>query len=217
MADFLSLIGLGITAFAATNIDDIVVLMVFFSSSNFQAQNIVIGQYLGIGSLIAISALGSLIALVVPSYIIGLMGLLPIAIGIKELLKIRRNNNDNNSKREEEEEISKEKLLTGDKGGGYLHHHRYLSFLAVGAVTISNGGDNIGIYTPLFATYNSSSEVITLVTVFMAMTAVWCAIGYFLVKHPLLERRMRRFGHVVLPFVLIGLGVYILTDRFLIR
>jgi cadmium resistance protein CadD (predicted permease) len=191
--------------------------MVFFSSSNFQAQNIVIGQYLGIGSLIAISALGSLIALVVPSYIIGLMGLLPIAIGIKELLKIRRNNNDNNSKREEEEEISKEKLLTGDKGGGYLHHHRYLSFLAVGAVTISNGGDNIGIYTPLFATYNSSSEVITLVTVFMAMTAVWCAIGYFLVKHPLLERRMRRFGHVVLPFVLIGLGVYILTDRFLIR
>jgi cadmium resistance protein CadD (predicted permease) len=121
----LSLIGLGITAFAATNIDDIVVLMVFFSS-NFQAQNIVIGQYLGIGSLIAISALGSLIALVVPSYIVGLMGLLPIAIGIKELLEIWRNNN--NSKREEEE-ISKEKLLTGDKGG-YLHHHRYLSSLS---------------------------------------------------------------------------------------
>jgi len=215
MADFLSLIGLGITAFAATNIDDIVVLMVFFSSSNFQAQNIVIGQYLGIGSLIAISALGSLIALVVPSYIIGLMGLLPIAIGIKELLEIWRNNNNNNSKREEEEEISKEKLLTGDKGGYF--HHRYLSFLAVGAVTISNGGDNIGIYTPLFATYNSSSEVITLVAVFMAMTAVWCAIGYFLVRHPLLERRMRRFGRVVLPFVLIGLGVYILIDSFLIR
>lgn len=216
MADFLSLIGLGITAFAATNIDDIVVLMVFFSSSNFQAQNIVIGQYLGIGSLIAISALGSLIALVVPSYIIGLMGLLPIAIGIKELLEIwRNNNNNNNSKREEEEEISKEKLLTGDKGG-YLHH-RYLSFLAVAAVTISNGGDNIGIYTPLFATYNSSSEVITLVAVFMAMTAVWCAIGYYLVRHPLLERRMRRFGRVVLPFVLIGLGVYILMDSFLIR
>jgi cadmium resistance protein CadD (predicted permease) len=48
MADFISLIGLGITALAATNIDDIVVLMVFFSNSNFSAQNIVIGQYLGI-------------------------------------------------------------------------------------------------------------------------------------------------------------------------
>ncbi|MFL6493589.1 MAG: cadmium resistance transporter [Nitrososphaera sp.] len=211
--DFISLIGIGAAAFVATNIDDIVVLMVFFSSSNFQAQNIVIGQYLGIGSLIAISALGSLIGLVVPSYIIGLMGLLPIAIGIKELLEIWRNNTNN--KFEEEEVVSKEKLLRGDKRRGYLHHH-YLSFLSVAAVTISNGGDNIGIYTPLFASYNSFSEVITLVAVFMAMTAVWCAIGYYLVRHPLLERRMRRLGHIVLPFVLIGLGLYILTDSFLL-
>lgn len=141
------------------------------------------------------------------------MGLLPIAIGIKELIEMRRNNND---KLEEEEEVSKEKLLTDGKGGYLHHHHHYLSFLAAAAVTISNGGDNIGIYTPLFATYNSSSEVITLVAVFMAMTAIWCAIGYYLVRHPLLERRMRRFGRVVLPFVLIGLGVYILTDSFLI-
>lgn len=211
--DFISLIGIGVAAFVATNIDDIVVLMVFFSSSNFQAQNIVIGQYLGIGSLIAISALGSLIGLVVPSYIIGLMGLLPIAIGIKELLEIWRNNTNN--KVEEEEVVSKEKLLRGDKRRGYVHLH-YLSFLSVAAVTISNGGDNIGIYTPLFASYNSFSEVITLVAVFMAMTAVWCAIGYYLVRHPLLERRMRRLGHVVLPFVLIGLGLYILTDSFLL-
>ncbi|MFL6475465.1 MAG: cadmium resistance transporter [Nitrososphaera sp.] len=211
--DFISLIGIGAAAFVATNIDDIVVLMVFFSSSNFQAQNIVIGQYLGIGSLIAISALGSLIGLVVPSYIIGLMGLLPIAIGIKELLEIWRNNTNN--KVEEEQVVSKEKLLRGDKRRGYVHLH-YLSFLSVAAVTISNGGDNIGIYTPLFASYNSSSEVITLVAVFMAMTAVWCAIGYYLVRHPLLERRMRRLGHIVLPFVLIGLGLYILTDSFLL-
>lgn len=211
--DFISLSGIGAAAFVATNIDDIVVLMVFFSSSNFQAQNIVIGQYLGIGSLIAISALGSLIGLVVPSYIIGLMGLLPIAIGIKELLEIWRNNTNN--KVEEEEVVSKEKLLRGDKRRGYVHLH-YLSFLSVAAVTISNGGDNIGIYTPLFASYNSSSEVITLVAVFMAMTAVWCAIGYYLVRHPLLERRMRRLGHIVLPFVLIGLGLYILTDSFLL-
>jgi cadmium resistance protein CadD (predicted permease) len=68
-AELISLIGIGVTAFVATNIDDIVVLMVFFSSSNFQARHIVIGQYLGIGSLVAISALGLLIALVVPSRI----------------------------------------------------------------------------------------------------------------------------------------------------
>ena len=98
--------------------------------------------------------------------------------------------------------------------GGY-YYHRYFSFFSVAAVTISNGGDNTGIYTPLFATYNSFSEVATLISVFMAMTAVWCTMGYYLVRHPLLEKRMRRFGRVVLPFVLIGLGIYILTEAFL--
>ena len=116
------------------------------------------------------------------------MGLVPIAIGIKELLELWNNKNKLD---EEEQEVSKEKLMLQSKKKGYYHH---LSFLAVAAVTISNGGDNIGIYIPLFASYNSSSEVTTLISVFMVMTAVWCAIGYYLVKHPLLERRMRRFG-----------------------
>lgn len=82
-------------------------------------------------------------------------------------------------------------------------------------MTISNGGDNIGIYLPLFASYNSSAEVITLISVFIAMTAVWCATGYYLVSHPLFEKRMWRFGHIILPFVLIGLGIYIMTEAFL--
>ena len=211
--DIISLIGIGAAAYVATDIDYIVVLMVFFSSSNFQARNVVIGQYLGIGSLVAISALGSLLALVIPSYIIGLMGLVPIAIGIKELLELWNNKNKLGEEEEEEKQVSKEKLMLRSEKKKGSHYH--LSFLVVAAVTISNGGDNIGIYIPLFASYNSSLEVLTLVSVFMAMTAVWCAIGYYLVRHPLPERRMRRFGHIVLPFVLIGLGIYILSDAFL--
>jgi cadmium resistance protein CadD (predicted permease) len=107
----ISLIGIGAAAFVATNIDDIVVLIVFFSSLTFTVRNIVIGQFLGIGSLVAISALGSLLALVVSSYIIGLMGLLPIAIGIKELLEIRDKNRLREKEEEESEEVSKLKLL----------------------------------------------------------------------------------------------------------
>ena len=127
-AELISLIGIGVTAFVAINIDDIVVLMVFFSSYNFQARHIVIGQYFGIGSLVAFSALGSLIALVVPSYIIGLMGLVSIAIGIKELLE-RRNKNKLEEK-EKVEEDSKEKLMQqqSNKKGYYRHHPDYLSF-----------------------------------------------------------------------------------------
>ena len=90
MIDILSLVAIGIAAFAATNIDDIFVLMVFISSLSFPVRHIVLGQYLGIGLLIAISVVGSLISLVVPTYVIGLMGIAPITIGIMNLVKIRK-------------------------------------------------------------------------------------------------------------------------------
>jgi cadmium resistance protein CadD (predicted permease) len=59
MTDIMSVIAIGVAAFAATNIDDIFVLMMLFSSSlTFPVRQVVLGQYIGIGLLVAISALG---------------------------------------------------------------------------------------------------------------------------------------------------------------
>ena len=92
MIDILGLVAIGIGAFVATDIDDIFVLMMFFSSLTFPVRQVVLGQFIGIGLLIAISALGSLISLVVPTYIIGLMGIIPIIIGVKNLVETRKKN-----------------------------------------------------------------------------------------------------------------------------
>ena len=80
-------------------------------------------------------------------------------------------------------------------------------------MTFSNGGDNIGVYTPLFAKYNTTGEITVLVAVFMAMTALWCISAYYLVNHPLVASKIRHIG-LILPFILIGLGVYVLTESF---
>jgi cadmium resistance protein CadD (predicted permease) len=64
------------------------------------------------------------------------MGFIPIIIGIKRLIKIR-------GKPETIHATKKENL----------------SFLSVTAITISNGGDDIGVFTPLFAKYNTVEEV----------------------------------------------------------
>ena len=86
MVDFGYLIVLGISAFVSTNIDDIFLLIVFFSNSlKFSKYQVVIGQYIGIGLLIAISIIASFISLVIPSFLIGFMGLIPMVIGIKKL------------------------------------------------------------------------------------------------------------------------------------
>jgi cadmium resistance protein CadD (predicted permease) len=198
VVDIIGLIAIGVSAFAATNIDDIFVLMMFFSSLGYPNRHIISGRYLGIGSLIGISIVVSLISLVVPTYVIGLMGIAPIAVGVKHLIEKRIKNN-----------TSSRHVLEDKKNMAYI------SFLSVAAVTFSNGDDNIGVYVPLFSKYNAIGEVTLLTSVFLTMTAVWCALAYYFVNHPIIASRIRRIGNIILPFFLIGLGIYILIDSFL--
>lgn len=132
MTDFGYLIFLGIAAFVSTNIDDIFLLILFFSSSlKFPSYQVVIGQYIGIGLLVAISIIISFISLVIPSFIIGFMGIIPITIGIKKLIEYYK------KKKEPDTNSSKNKLIRTTNSS-----RPSLSFLSVAAVTFSNGGDN---------------------------------------------------------------------------
>jgi len=190
------LIPLGISAFVATTIDDIFVLMIFFSSLAFPVRQVVLGQYIGIGLLVGISALGSFLSLVIPVYIIGLLGIVPIVIGLNKIISLRRSKGTDLRQKVE------------------ARKNNRFAFAEVAGVTFSNGGDNIGVYTPLFAKYTHAIEISLLITIFMILTAVWCIIAYYLVNHPLIASRIRETGHIILPFVLIGIGVYIILGSF---
>jgi cadmium resistance protein CadD (predicted permease) len=198
--DFPALVAVGTAAFVSTNLDDLFILLVFFATPRFPSSQIVLGQYIGMGSLIGVSLAGSLITLVLPRNLIGLIGLFPIAIGIKELLESHSNGDE-----EDEEKLAK-KLLRSKK--------TRLPFLTVAAVTFS-GGEEIGIYTTLFATNNEVGVIIILISVVMVLTAFWCFLANYLVKHSFLANVFRSVGSRVLPYVLIGLGIYILVEAFL--
>jgi cadmium resistance protein CadD (predicted permease) len=199
VVDFFGVLGIGTTAFVATNIDDLLILITFFANSRLPLPQIVLGQYAGMGALLAISILGCLIALIVPNNLIGLIGIFPIAIGIKELLELLKNGDNEESAKQ----LSPNRLT------------KYLPFLTVAVVTFS-GGEEIGIYMSVFATYHELFEIIIIVLVVMVLTGLWCAIAYHLVNHPLIASNIKRTGTVALPFVLIGLGIYILAEAFLI-
>jgi cadmium resistance protein CadD (predicted permease) len=198
--DFPALVGVGVAAFVSTNIDDLFILLVFFATPRFPFYQIVLGQYIGMGSLIGVSLAGSLITLVLPRNIIGLIGLFPIIIGIKELLELRKKGDD------EYEKLTK-KLRSRKK----IH----MSFLTVAAVTFS-GGEEIGIYTTLFVINNEVGAIITLISVVMVLTAFWCFLANYLVRHSFLADIFRSIGSRVLPYVLIGLGIYILAEAFIL-
>ena len=62
---------IGVAAFAANGIDDLFVLMLFFSALHVKPGAVVLDQFIGIATLVAISALGALLTLVLPSNMIG--------------------------------------------------------------------------------------------------------------------------------------------------
>ncbi|PSB33597.1 cadmium resistance transporter [Stenomitos frigidus] len=198
----------GVTSFVATNIDDILILMIFFAQINvkFRPKHIFIGQYLGFTVLIALSLPGFFGGLVLPKEWIGLLGLIPIAIGVKHLIDQKNN----------ETEIQ----LVSDELSHPKATQPVLSALAnllapqiyqVATITIANGGDNVGIYIPLFASSNLSSLGVIL-SVFFVMVSVWCFIAYQLTRHPIVAQKLTRHSGAIVPYVLIGLGFFILID-----
>lgn len=198
----------GITSFVATNIDDIVILMLFFAqvNSSFRPKHIVIGQYLGFTVLIIASLPGFFGGLIVPKAWIGLLGLLPIFIGINHLLNL--DNNDQEVQTVAAEFKSpKTNLGFLSKLRNFIHPQTF----NVAAVTIANGGDNIGIYLPLFAGSDGASLAVIL-SIFFLMIGLWCYIAYLLSSHPAIAKVLTRYSQAIVPFVLIGLGIFILIE-----
>jgi cadmium resistance protein CadD (predicted permease) len=197
--NWLTLIILGVMTFTATNIDDSLLLVLFFSDRRFRARHVFVGQALGIGLLVMISLLGAWLALAVAGRWIGLLGLLPIILGVRELLA-RRAHDDGSTP-------ALETAVTRAPPG-------WRQSAAVAGVTLANGGDNIGVYTPLFAALPPEQTAL-LLAVFTIMLAVWLCGAFYLARRSAVAGRVQRAGRAVFPYALIGLGMIILAEAFL--
>jgi cadmium resistance transport/sequestration family protein len=180
-----------IIAFASTNIDDIFILILFFGNKNYTSFQIYVGQYIGVMVLVGISLIGTTAGYFIRREYIGLLGLFPIYLGIRQLIDLMK-------KRTEAQNI---KEPGADNAG----------FLAVAAVTVANGGDNIGVYIPLFNTM-TDAELVILISIFLVMIFVWVSIAKYLTSHPLLAGAISKYGHIVTPIVLCLLGIFILKE-----
>ncbi len=175
------MIGAIIAMFTATNIDDILLLTLFFAR-RVPTRRVVAGQYLGFTIIIVLSLFGALAALSIPRGWIRLTGLVPLAIGIRQLGTIDR---------------SSEKSLSET------------SILSIALVTLSNGSDNIGVYVPFFVVAHSSLPFI--LGAYAVLIAILCLIGKWLGGRSFALRAVHRTGRWLVPTVFICLGAYILV------
>jgi cadmium resistance protein CadD (predicted permease) len=191
----------GVMLFVSTNIDDVFLTMAFFADPRLDPRAVVLGKYVGIAALVAASLAAAACALAVPHQWIALLGFAPLGLGIHRLWSAWRS-------------------TSGSKAGSFTDDARADTGAAAGpliaqaasvsVVTAANGGDNLGVYIPVFA--DDLAMVPIYVAIFTVMTGLWCIVGRALVTHRLVAATMRRLAGVLLPWVLIGLGLWILSD-----
>lgn len=198
MLDLIPTIAAAATVFAATNIDDIILLALFFGDARVRPAAVVGGQFLGIGALTAVSAVGGYLALAIPPGWPALLGVVPLYLGIRGLFRLRARPASGGADDEHP-------MLAERHAGGRLHSQ----VIAVAAVTIANGGDNLGVYIPLFA--GDPSVIAVYAIVFAVFTAAWCLGGCLLVRQPVLAWTLQRCGRVLLPVVLMAVGLHVLS------
>ncbi|KAB1923257.1 cadmium transporter [Micromonospora noduli] len=183
----LSTAGAAAVVFAATDIDDIVILTLFFVAARTTGKprtwEIVAGQYLGIGALALASAVIAGGLLVVPDPWTGLLGLLPIALGVRAL----RSSGDDEAPA----------VVTGALG--------------VAGVTIANGADNVAVYVPVFRALGVADSAVLLL-VFVLLIALWCVAGAWLGGHRRVVRLVERAGAWLVPTIFIAIGLVILVS-----
>lgn len=190
----------GIALFTSTNVDDMFLTMAFFADPRLDPRAVVAGKYAGMAALVAASAGAAACALAVPREWIALLGLAPLGLGLHRLWATWR--------------TAAASPGAGDPPGVAAAAPAADSLLAqaasVAAVTAANGGDNLGVYIPLFA--HDPGAIPLYAAIFAVMTGVWCVVGRMLVTHRLVAAAMRRVSAALLPYVLIGLGLWILSD-----
>ena len=210
MTNIIEVIITAVAAFVATNLDDLFLLMLYFSSANNdprRERHIILGQYLGFSVLILVSVVGYLGSFLIPPQYVGLLGIFPILLGIRELLSLRR------VKEQDEQKDEADSISLVPPG---IFRSRWLKWVnpgaaSIAAVTVANGSDNLAIYIPLFAA-GGIQQMVIIIVVLLLMVRVWCFIADWLAENPVTAGPLRRYGRLIMPFVLIAIGLKILVE-----
>ncbi len=179
--------------FIATNIDDVIVLSLFFARGRGRSGTtvrILVGQYLGFAAILTAAVLVSLGAGVfLPEEAIPYFGLIPLFLGLWAGWQAWQSDDDDDD----------DAKVAGKPVAAW----------AVAAVTFANGGDNIGVYVPVFLNVGVAATVAYCV-VFLVLVAALVVLAKFVAGRPGIDEVLERWEHVLFPIVLVGLGIGIL-------
>ena len=132
--------------------------------------------------------------LISQQWVIGLLGLLPLYLGVKIWIKGE----------EDEDESSILSLFSSGKFNQL--------FLTMIFIVLASSADDFSIYIPYFTTL-SMSEIFIVTIVFLIMVGVLCYVSYRLASFDFISETIEKYERWIVPIVFIGLGIYILFEN----
>lgn len=189
---------ISIISFISTNIDDFAVLMILFARSDSlkMKMQITAGQFIGIAVITAVSMCAAAGLTLLPEKYTPLLGLIPIALAVKERIEYRAASRQAQGAQADE-----------SSGAAPLTH----GLFSAAAVTIADGGDNLGVYIPLF-TGSDKQTYIAAGIVFFLLTALWCAASWKLADSSTVRNGIKKYGRIIVPAVYLLIGIAILAE-----
>ena len=185
-----------IILYSGTAVDLLIILMLFFAKRKSRKDiiDIYLGQFLGSVSLILLSLVfGFVLYFFACKAFLGLLGLIPILLGLKVLLL-----GDSDG-----EAIAKEGLRKDNKN---------LIFLVAMITFASCGADNIGVFVPYFTTLNLANLIVALLT-FLVMIYLLVFSAQKLAQIPSVGETLEKYSKWFIAVVYLGLGIYILIEN----
>lgn len=246
------LIATALISYAATNADDLILLMNFFTeaaigNSSMRVRHIVFGQYIGFFILLLISLIGYFVSFVLPIEMLGFLGFVPIGLGLKDSIKLLidlyrkrhgtiddilptdpvstvelemiryRNQSDGEIKfeikKQQPIEQTNSPVVTNVKNRVFSWLKRIFTpeTLKVITITVANSGDNIAIYTPLFA-QATGWHIIIYMIIFLLMVFIWLIISYYFINYPPVLNLAEKYARYLVPVVFMAIGIYIVVS-----
>ena len=183
--------------YIVTALDLLVILLMFFARAKTRKEyrDIYIGQYVGSVALIVVSLFFAFVLNYVPEkWILGLLGLIPIYLGIKVAIYGDSDGEERAKKELNEKGLSK---LVG----------------TIAIITIAScGADNIGVFVPYFVTLSVTNLFITLF-VFLILIFFLVFTAQKLANIPGVGEIVEKFSRWIMAVIYIALGLFIIIEN----
>jgi cadmium resistance protein CadD (predicted permease) len=188
MEPFIGLAGLVAVAFASTNLDNLLLLVSWQMGGSSGSGRLFAGYGLGMIGVLTLAVLLGLVGYLFPLEYLALLGVVPIALGVKVLFDEWRS-----------------------RGGEAVAAASGATMIAVAATQLSNGVDTILVFAPLLADSQVVFDV-EIAVLFLLMIPVWFGLSRMIGRQAGRLQAIQRWGRWLAPLVMIGVGIYILTD-----